>query len=196
MRFSISAEWARLVIEQSKRIQPGCVKKSNLAAAIVHDPTLLILDEPTSGLDPEERESLLNRVKVLAKKSDKSVIISTHILPDVQAICDDVIIIAGGEVRLADKLENLNRPTSPTTQVTLLGDSETLVRGLEGHGLECESEGVAGTLLVRGERQDLSSLIWKEAARLGSTIQSVTPAKNSLEQIFLTAIQESSDANS
>ena len=61
----------------------GMRQKIKFAAAIVHDPELLILDEPTSGLDPEERESLLNRIALLHREARKSVVISTHILPDV-----------------------------------------------------------------------------------------------------------------
>ena len=107
----------------------GMRQKVKFAAAIVHDPEFLILDEPTSGLDPEERESLLNRIKILAEDSGKSVVISTHILPDVQSICDYALIIAQGRVRLNESLEVLNRPTSPTITVQIEGSQPDFISG-------------------------------------------------------------------
>ena len=70
----------------------GMRQKVKFAAAIVHDPKFLILDEPTSGLDPEERDALLQRISVLCVDGGKSALLSTHILPDVQSVCDQVVI--------------------------------------------------------------------------------------------------------
>ena len=58
-----------------------------------NDPPLLIFDEPTSGLDPEEREAMLSRIRILYRDYGKTVILSTHILPDVQTVCDNVAIL-------------------------------------------------------------------------------------------------------
>ncbi|HMP80530.1 MAG TPA: ABC transporter ATP-binding protein, partial [Pirellulaceae bacterium] len=90
----------------------GMRQKIKFAAALVHDPQILILDEPTSGLDPEEREALLARIRHLAATAKKSVLISTHILPDVQTTCEYVVILAKGQVRLNQSLEEVNRPAS------------------------------------------------------------------------------------
>ncbi|MEZ6148644.1 MAG: ABC transporter ATP-binding protein [Pirellulaceae bacterium] len=89
----------------------GMRQKLKFAQAIVHDPRLLILDEPTAGLDPEQRVAMLRKIKTLAIRFGKSVVISTHILHDVRAVCEQVIIMAAGQVRLIDSLENLSRPT-------------------------------------------------------------------------------------
>jgi ABC-2 type transport system ATP-binding protein len=88
-------------------------QKIKFAQAIVHDPPLLILDEPTSALDPEERESMLARIRTLCTRHGKAVIVSTHILPDVRQVCDHVIVLAGGEVRLSESLDVLTRPAAP-----------------------------------------------------------------------------------
>ena len=71
----------------------GMRQKLKFAQALVHDPPLLILDEPTTGLDPSQRESMLRRIKTLNRQYGKSVIISTHILPDVKTICDSLVIM-------------------------------------------------------------------------------------------------------
>ena len=116
----------------------GMRQKVKFAAAIVHDPKFLILDEPTSGLDPEERESLLKRIELLYRDSNKSVLISTHILPDVQAICDSVVILSQGKVRLHRPLSELNATSEPTIEVSLREDPEGFIKHLAANGLNHE----------------------------------------------------------
>ncbi len=168
----------------------GMRQKTKFAAAIVHDPEFLIFDEPTSGLDPEERESLLDRIKFLSVQANKSVLISTHILPDVQAICDNVLILSSGKVLLSDSLANLNRTTSPTISFRVAGDHEPILQNLRASGLTV-SFSFDRRVIVEGAGERLSDQVWRAANETGTTIQSLTPAKNSLEEIFLTTIRES-----
>src|SRR5579883_2825253 len=77
----------------------GMKQRLKLAQALVHDPPVLLLDEPTSGLDPAGRDAMLKLVAELATDHGKSVILSTHLLADVQAVCERVVILAGGRVR-------------------------------------------------------------------------------------------------
>ena len=173
----------------------GMRQKIKFAAAIVHDPELLILDEPTSGLDPEERESLLNRIALLHREAGKSVLISTHILPDVQAICTDVVIISKGQVVLQDTLANLNRTTSPSVSFRVMGDHTPIMKQLANQQLESRLL-PDHAILVESERPNLASMIWSAANETNSVIRSLTPAKNSLEDIFLQTVQESHHASS
>lgn len=171
----------------------GMRQKVKFASAIVHDPEFLIFDEPTSGLDPEERESLLNRIKILSSQAGKSVLISTHILPDVQQICDHVLILSNGTVKLSDSLAKLNRPSAPTMTIKVLGDHENLKSRLERSGFNTRAED--GSLVVESENQAaLSKQIWKAAEDTGTIVQSLTPAQNSLEEIFVQTVRESGDA--
>ena len=173
----------------------GMRQKIKFAAAIVHDPEFLILDEPTSGLDPEEREALLARIRLLWEDSGKSVMISTHILPDVQAICDDVVILSKGKVRLNDQLVNLNRTNSPSFSIQVMGDRENLIRTLNAQGLETQiSEG--NFIVVESPREDLADVIWQSAKSSDVVIQSLIPAKNSLEEIFMSTVREAQNADS
>ena len=171
----------------------GMRQKTKFAAAIVHDPEFLIFDEPTSGLDPEERESLLNRIKFLSVQANKSVLISTHILPDVQAICDNVLILSSGRVLLSDSLANLNRTTSPTISFRVLGDPTAILQKLQSLGLAA-SFSYDRRVVVESAAENLSDQVWRAAYETDTTIQSLTPAKNSLEEIFLTTIRESAHA--
>ena len=165
------------------------------AQAIVHDPPLLILDEPTSGLDPEERYAMLQRIKILATRSKKTVLLCTHILPDVQHICDAVVILANGKVRLSGKLEELQRPSSDTVQVHVLGDSSRFLEEINRSGAQTTKE-TNGCISVHGLDGQASETIWRAARETETSIRSVSPAINSLEQIFLEAVTEGRNAGS
>jgi len=174
----------------------GMRQKIKFAAAIVHDPEFLILDEPTSGLDPEEREALLNRIKILSTQNGKSVVLSTHILPDVQQICDQVIILARGQIKLNDRLEVLNQTTSPTVTVRFEGDQAAFVSRLQRARLRPTELAGSNQLRIEGEINDLTAQVWKAAGLAGVAIHSLVPARNSLEEIFMQTVQEASIANS
>jgi ABC-2 type transport system ATP-binding protein len=171
----------------------GMRQKLKFAQAIVHDPPLLILDEPTSGLDPEEREAMLGRARILAQRMGKSVLISTHILPDVQAICDTVVILAKGRVRVVDRLETLRRPTSPVWRVRVLGQASTLAARMRRAGLEVETES-GDTLAVSTADGGVVQRVWDWAREAGVGIRALVPAQNSLEQIFLDAVREGNES--
>ena len=172
----------------------GMRQKIKFAAAIVHDPELLILDEPTSGLDPEERENLLNRIRILADDLGKSVLISTHILPDVQAICDHAVILAKGQIVLSESIASLNKTNLPTLTVKISGDSESFSNHLRASGVAVENN-IDGSLQVSSESEILSSLIWASASTTGTTVMSIEPAKNDLEAIFIRTVEESQNAS-
>jgi ABC-2 type transport system ATP-binding protein len=171
----------------------GMRQKLKFAQAIVHDPPFLILDEPTAGLDPEEREAMLGRVRLLAARMGKSVLLSTHILPDVQAICDSVVILAKGQVRIVDSLERLCRPTSPSYRVRVLGQPGALLERIrrEGHEVHQEPDGTLDVTATDG----LVRSLWDWAREAGVGIRGLVPARNSLEQIFLDAVREENHAD-
>jgi ABC-2 type transport system ATP-binding protein len=167
----------------------GMRQKLRFAQVLVHDPALLILDEPTSGLDPEEREVMLRRIKRLSEDHDKAVLICTHILPDVQAVSDAVVILAGGRVVVADQLQALSWPVEPAIQIRLLDAPGAFIKHLKQAGLTAELA-EHDTLVVRGPERELTQQVWAVARRSGVTISSLLPSRNSLEEIFLNAVQE------
>jgi ABC-2 type transport system ATP-binding protein len=162
----------------------GMRQKLKFAQTLVHDPPLMILDEPTTGLDPDQRESMLSRIRMLARVHHKSIILSTHILPDVQAVCDRVVMLVAGRVRIVDTLENLSRPSSPALHVSVHGDSSRFVQRLEAQAMRVSHES-DGSLRVESNG-DVATL-WQIAAETGTSIQHLTPAINSLEKIFFVA---------
>ena len=91
-------------------LSKGYKQRVGLAQALIHDPRVLILDEPTSGLDPNQLEDIRTLIKQLG--SEKTVMLSTHIMQEVEAICDRVVIINKGEIVADDSVENLQSQTS------------------------------------------------------------------------------------
>jgi ABC-2 type transport system ATP-binding protein len=165
-------------------------QKLKFAQAIVHDPPLLILDEPTAGLDPEERVAMLSRISVLAKKVGKTTIISTHILPDVQAICEHVIILARGRVVTSERLDVLSRPAAPGFTVRVWGEAERFAQRLRPQVASLVAGPDGSTLVIQDEAPQLATTIWSTARELDVGIRALIPAQNSLEQIFMDAVRE------
>lgn len=173
----------------------GMRQKIKFAQAIVHDPPLLILDEPTSALDPEEREAMLARIRTLCTKHGKTAIISTHILPDVRQICDQVIILAAGQVRLSESLQVLLRPSAPGVSIRTTTDATPLIEQLRYRGYVIEQIDAVNFFVERLDIQDATP-IWEIAADTEVGLLCVTPVGNSLEQIFMNAVREEQHANS
>ncbi|PAY19928.1 ABC transporter-like protein [Rhodopirellula sp. SM50] len=163
----------------------GMRQKLKFAQALVHDPPLLILDEPTTGLDPDQRLAMLRRIRTLATRHGKSVILSTHILPDVKTVCDHVVILVGGTVRVIDTLENLSRPIEPTMHVSVIGDHAALARRVSSEGHRVDWHPKTATLRIGGIDPDQTQRLWTWAAETDTAIRRLEPAVNSLEQIFI-----------
>lgn len=173
----------------------GMRQKLRFAMALVHDPKLLILDEPTSGLDPEEREAMLNRIRILTRQFGKSIILCTHILPDVQVVCDNVVILAKGSVRVSSTLEELCRMSNPSMTVTLSGDRDAYRSWLMQKGVQSEVLSLR-QLRVFGEADSLNEHLWSAAIETACIVRGLAQSRNSLEQIFLTAVGDENHANS
>ena len=170
----------------------GMRQKVKFAQAIVHDPQIVIMDEPTSGLDPEERQIMLRRIRNLAEQAGKAIIISTHILPDVEAVCDDVLILSRGKLRLADSLKTLTAAI-PEIYIKVLGSAEQLVDSLTSVGLNAVLRD-CGEIVVQDPTE--VAPIWSCAKKTGVTIRSMMPPENTLEEIFMEAVGEDEHANS
>lgn len=174
----------------------GMRQKVRFAQAIVHDPPLLILDEPTSGLDPDEREAMLSRIRVLARKHDKAIILCTHILPDVQQVSDDVIIMAAGKIKVSASLEELSVPRDPAHFVHYVAAGEELMASMKKRGFTVEPIEGKAAFAIPGDGTESLPQLWEAAREQNASIRAILPARNSIEEIFLEAVREGSHANS
>jgi ABC-2 type transport system ATP-binding protein len=179
---------------QVETYSTGMRQKLKFAQAIVHSPKLLILDEPTSGLDPEERVAMLNRIKLLGADSSMSVMICTHILKDVQDICEYAAVMVAGRVPLLQTVEKLRKPATPSFQVRVLGDPQLFMAEVVNRGatavLGNHNVITVSNIDARGDR-----LIWECAKSVQVSVQSVVPAKVSMEQVFMQVVQEATNGH-
>ena len=137
---------------------------------------------------------MLARIRTLCTRHDKTVILSTHILPDVRQVCDHVIILAGGEVRLSESLNVLMRPVAPGITIRAGGDASRLVELLRERGYSIQPSDEMTFFVEAVDVRDTSP-IWELAVAASVGVLSMTPVCNSLEQIFMNAVREESHAN-
>src|SRR5439155_26074051 len=109
----------------------GMKQRLKLAQSLAHDPPVLLLDEPTSGLDPAGRDAMLRLMLELGRDFGKSLIVSTHLLADVEAVCEQVVILMGGQVRGQGAVAELCKRRGDRFQVRVQGEIETCKAYLE-----------------------------------------------------------------
>jgi ABC-2 type transport system ATP-binding protein len=178
----------------------GTRQKVAFAAAIVHDPRMVILDEPTNGLDPLERRAMLGRLVTLARDHGKTVLVSTHVLPDVQSICDRVVVLARGRVRLTGAIDDLTRPVTPAHRLEGDGPLDELARLLTSRGLPArladgDATGAAEAILLEPPGPARVGLVWETAHDAGVVIRSLEPAHRPLEEIFVQTLRAADEAD-
>jgi ABC-2 type transport system ATP-binding protein len=167
----------------------GMRQKVAFAAAIVHDPRMVILDEPTNGLDPIERRAMLGRLTTLAQDHGKTIFVSTHVLPDVQAICDRVIVLAAGRVRLEGRLDDLTRPLAPLLRLDVTGSVDDCVARLAAAGIHATRID-SGTLHLPAQDAAGFERVWQAVREAGVVVRALVPVQERFEDVFLQAIAQ------
>jgi ABC-2 type transport system ATP-binding protein len=167
----------------------GMKQRLKLASAIVHDPKLLILDEPTNGMDPAGRQDILELTRDLAQNKGMSLLFSSHLLPDVEAVCDHVLVMGGGSLLAQGKIQELKQVHPRQFEVRLKADAERFARRLAEAGAEAEPRD--DLLLVRLPEGQTQELLWRLAAAAGLQIRHLRPQRSTLEEVFLKAVEGS-----
>ena len=115
----------------------GMKQRLGIAYALLGDPELLFLDEPTNGMDPKGRDEMLALVSDLATRKGVNLILSSHLLPDVEATCAQVIVLYRGTVAAQGAIADLKAGRREVFEVRVKGDAGAFIRALEADGLEC-----------------------------------------------------------
>jgi len=166
----------------------GMKQRARLAQALVGDPKLLLLDEPTSGLDPRGRDEMLALILDIPQRTGASVVLSTHILPDVEKTCDQVVVIADGDVLYAGGLEPLVTPDKDVYEVRTKGDPNGLKQPLELAKCIVTREGT--TLEVRVPDGEDANFILKVAVDAKQQVRHLAPLTHTLERAFLQTLED------
>ena len=172
----------------------GMKQRIKLAQALVHDPDLLFLDEPTNGMDPKGRDEMLELVRDLAHRKGANVIVSSHLLPDIEYTCDDVVVLDKGRIATAGLIAALKQPLGQVFELRVKAPAgrDSFVDRLRAAGMECHS-GDAGDeevmrVFVPGEHgaRRLFALASEERVQ----VRHLRPSVPTLEDVFAKAVGE------
>ncbi len=168
---------------QLRKFSKGMLQRVGLAQALIHDPELVIFDEPMSGLDPLGRKEVRDLILHL-REQGKTVFFSSHIIPDVEMICDRVAVIVKGEVVAAGRVDELiGHGRTHSVEVVCEGIRREQLESVQGLGARVVDRG-AQCLIVLPDPQRLDEVLVGIRAR-GAKLISVTPHKGSLEELFV-----------
>jgi ABC-2 type transport system ATP-binding protein len=181
-----SVGMARAADLQIRRYSKGMIQRIALAQAVVHRPALLILDEPTSGLDPVGRRMVRDFI-LAERKRGTTVLFCTHIIPDVETLCDRVAVLVNGQRVREGGVAELLTASNPQMELVLDGLSEQQLRGL-GRTLD-EVQSLDTRLMVRCRDAEAQQLVG-QVLQAGGRVLSLQPARFTLEDLFLQALSE------
>ncbi len=164
----------------------GMKQRVKLAQALVHDPELLLLDEPTNGLDPQGREEMLTLVRDVATERGMSLILCSHLLRDVERVCENVIVLNQGQVARAGTIRELTGTQRQVFDVRFKGDATAVLTDLKDLGAEWhELEDALRLSLPEGQGPET---IFRVAKECGTQVRYLRPGAETLEDVFLRAL--------
>lgn len=172
----------------------GMKQLAKLAQAIAHGPKLLILDEPTNGMDPPARKRLLELIQEIRAASDMALLLSSHLLRDVEETCDEVLILRNGRIASICNLIEERRANRKFLEMETFGAEATFTSTLEGLGCECAVFDGGRIKVVMPDGVEIRE-VFKAAADRGVQIRRMNHRRDSLEDIFLNAMEQTGAAD-
>ncbi len=181
----------------------GMKQRIKLAQALVHDPDLLFLDEPTNGMDPKGRDEMLALVRDLGHNKNVSLILSSHLLPDVEYVCDHVVVMDKGQIATQGPIADLKGPAGRVFELRIKGDLPAFIDVLRGAGMECHStdEDVMRVFVpadvaqrslagIPGPIGSDQRAVFALATQHGVQVRHLRPSVPTLEDVFAKAVGE------
>jgi ABC-2 type transport system ATP-binding protein len=166
----------------------GMKQRAKLAQALVHDPPVLLLVEPTSGLDPAGRDAMLRLIRNLGIEHGKSILLSTHLLADVEAVCERVVILAGGRVRGQGTVAELCDRRQDRFRIRVQGEAGGFRGDLENEGVKLLGDNGHGEWRV-AVPDGWSNLAFFKLAEVNRVvIRSLVRDDETLEELFLRTV--------
>ena len=167
----------------------GMKQRIKLAQALVHDPDLLFLDEPTNGMDPRGRDEMLELIRDIAHNKGLNLILSSHLLPDVEYTCDHVVVMDKGTVATQGPINALKGHGGRVFELRVKGDADRFVETLRGVGLDCHAtdEDIMRVFVPDGRD---ARYLFQLASREGVQVRHLRPSVPTLEDVFAHAVGE------
>lgn len=180
----LAEERYRPVLDYSQ----GMRQRIKLAQALVHDPAWIFLDEPTSGLDPKGRVAMLELVRDLAVNKGLGVLLSTHLLPDVQAVCTEILVLREGRLLAHERVDTAGDAAARVFEVEGVGDEDAFVARLGAAGAAVVREGRFALVTLRDGRG--ADVILEAAAATGFAMRRMRRQVATLEDVFFDIVKE------
>jgi len=167
----------------------GMKQRIKLAQALVHDPDLLFLDEPTNGMDPKGREEMLALIADIARNKGLNVILSSHLLPDVEYTCEHVIVLDKGAVATQGRIEGLKGPSGSVVELRVKGEAAAFLAALGGAGFQVHDadDDILRVFVPAGHD---AQAIFGLASTHHIQVRHFRPSVETLEDVFAKAVGE------
>jgi ABC-2 type transport system ATP-binding protein len=167
----------------------GMKQRIKLAQALVHGPKLLLLDEPTNGLDPAGREDMLELIRSVSHGKGVNVLVSSHLLPDIERVCDRVIVVMAGQLRAQGMIKDLKRIEGQPVDVELREASPEFVRLMQAQGATVmPPHFTTYRVQLPGAPEEVARIAINAAREARAQIRGLSIAERSLEEAFLDVI--------
>jgi ABC-2 type transport system ATP-binding protein len=168
----------------------GMKQRLKLAQALVHDPPVLLLDEPTSGLDPSGRDAMLRLLHILGKHHGKSFLLSTHLLGDVERVCDTVVILHRGRVLRQGTVDELRTRRQDRYRLQIQGDPNDFLDELRLEGVRVIHDNGRGELRVAVPSGWVTRAFFALADNHGVVLRGLQRDDEDLEELFYRVLSE------
>ena len=149
----------------------GMKQAAKLACALIHDPEILICDEPTNGLDQRSREFMLQTLRNTVEQGDRTVLMSGHVMDDIQEVCDSIVMIYKGKIVVHSRIEELARQVDEEIEISVWGGSSRMEESLKSRGLSVRRLG--RIIRIKVESEDTISVILECAVESGVQVLSL-----------------------
>ena len=163
----------------------GMKQRVKLAQALIHDPHLLLLDEPTNGMDTNGRDEMLELVKDIAVDKGINVILSSHLLPDVEYACSEIIALSHGSVIIQGQIDTLKKDKGQAFDLRVVGDDEAYIAALERHNYRIEVRPDKHLRVTSGSQEQTDTKFFFQLAyNTGVQLRQMREVRHSLEDVF------------
>ena len=164
----------------------GMKQATKLACALIHDPELIIADEPSNGLDISARDYMIETLTNTVKNGNRSVLMASHLMDDVERVCDNFILLHKGKLAAQGRIEDL-KGFDREIEIHVWGGASKLYEAMTMKGMSVRREG--RVMRVLHEQEDTTSLILGCAADVGAQIRRMHEYEASLEDLFLSIME-------